>query len=129
MLYKAPVLAQQVSKFPSPDYISSTYTSNLGLNARLYNGPEYLDYSNTIKIGFPYFDSREYQDGSVVFDSILYPGIQLRLDLVNEYLMVLHPISFVSMQLRNETVSAFTIGAHEFFHLSTDSTTGLKNGF
>src|SRR6476660_4395375 len=119
-------IAQEVQSAAS---ITTNYTRTLGLNARLYNGPEYEDYSNTVKIGFPYFESKDYQGGSVIFDSIMYPGLQLRLDVVNEYLMVLHPISYVSMQLRNETIGGFTIGGHQFLHLGVDSASGLKNGY
>jgi len=129
ILYFKTSVGQDVDQHQAAGNITSVYTSNLGLNARLYNGPEYLDYSNTVKLGFPYFDSKNYQVGSLVFDSIFYPGLQLRLDLVNDYLMILHPLSFVSMQLRNETISAFTIGSHQFFHLGTDSGSAIKNGF
>src|SRR5688572_8724644 len=103
----------QQAQQPTPEAaIRLTYTRDLGVNARLYNGPEYEDYSNTVKIGFPYFDSKNYHEGSVIFDSIHYPGLKVRFDVVKDLLMVLHPISFVSMQLQNETIAGFTIGNH-----------------
>ena len=123
------VTAQVDHQPPPPDSISLNYTRDLGLNARLYNGPEYEDYSNTVKLGFPYFESKNHQPGSVIFDSILYTNVRLRLDLVNDYLMVLHPVSYVSMQLRNETISGFTIGNHQFVHLGVDSIDRMKNAF
>ena len=33
------------------------------------------------------------------------------------------------MQLRNKTISAFTIGSHQFFHFGMDSGSAIKNGF
>jgi hypothetical protein len=120
---------QLVQQPASQGDILLNYTRELGLNARLYNGPEYEDYSNTVKIGFPYFVSKDYQPGSVIFDSILYPGIQVRFDIVKDLLMVLHPISYVSMQLRSETIGGFTIGSHQFVHLGVDSAEGMKNAF
>lgn len=122
-------IGQQKLDGRSAAFISSAYTGSLGLNARLYNGPEYLDYSSTIKQGILFFDSRTFQAGSVVFDSIFYPALQLRYDVVNDILMVLHPTSSVSIQLRNETISAFNIGSHQFIHLATDSVSGIKDGF
>ena len=122
-------IGQQVQQPASEAAILLNYTRELGVNARLYNGPEYEDYSNTIKIGFPYFDSKTYGAGSVTFDSIHYPGLKVRFDVVKDLLMILHPISFVSTQLRNETISGFTIGSHVFVHLGVDSTDGMKNAF
>ena len=122
-------IGQQVQQPAPQGAILLNYTRDLGLNARLYNGPEYEDYSNTVKIGFPYFVSKDYQPGSVIFDSILYPGLKVRFDVVKDLLMVLHPISYVSMQLRNETIGGFTIGDHLFVHLGVDSAEGIKNAF
>jgi hypothetical protein len=121
--------AAQQNTGPDAASFTSAYANILGLNARLYNGPEYQDYSNGVKEGIPYFDSKNYLPGSIVFDSIFYPDVQLRLDLVYEYLTILHPPSFVSIQLPNKSVSSFEIGGHQFIHLLPDSLSVIKEGF
>jgi len=107
----------------------SDYTNAVGLNARLYNGPEYHDYSNGVKDGIPYFNSKDYKTGSIVFDSIIYTNVQLRLDVIYEYLTILHPPSYISIQLPNKLVQSFVIDGHQFKHLVPDSSLTLKEGF
>src|SRR6476469_932568 len=91
MLCSAIRVHAQESTYVNDSNLVATYRNAIGLNARLFNGPEYHDYSNGVKEGIPYFGSKDYQPGSIVFDSILYTDVQLRLDVVNEYLTILHP--------------------------------------
>lgn len=119
----------QDSSRSEPERLVTLYTGAVGLNARLYNGPEYQDYATRVKEGTPYFDSGTYKPGSIVFDSIRYENVLLRLDLVYEYLTILHPPSSTSIQLPNQLVSYFEIEAHPFVHALAAPGSVLKEGF
>lgn len=116
-----PLFSQDSSLAVQHSALVNQYTSTLQLDSRIYNGPEYNDFSGTVRLGHPYFDSGKYEPGSIFFENVEYRGLNVRLDLVNEILTILHPISFISVQMRNAPVDYFTIADHEFVHLRPDS--------
>jgi hypothetical protein len=106
----------------------SVYTSAAGTNSHLYNGSEYVDYDHRIK-GDPFFASSYFNDGSLVFDGILYPHVTMFYDILHDD-VVIKNYNGLPLILAKEKVYSFNYRGHQFANLVTDSLTAeIKPGF
>lgn len=108
----------------------SFYRKALKPETGLYNGRQYLSYSATINDGYPYFEYGDVQNGSVVYDNVLYENVPILFDVVKNEIVISDSAQFLKMYLNNEQVSSFTILNHKFIKLGDSAETpGIKNGF
>lgn len=83
----------------------------------LYNGAEYADYAYQITEGHPFFESADFNSGSVVYDGILYENVRLLYDIVKEEVVIKDPFEIYKIALINERLSEFTLSNHTFVRL------------
>ena len=106
------------------------YHKSLGDQSRLYNGIQYAGYASTFKDGgHPFFYTSSLSNGSIVYDNVLYPDVQLLYDEVKDVIVfqdVTHRI-----QLHSERVSRFTILNNNFIRIEKDSSSQsiISTGF
>lgn len=106
------------------------YHQALGRNAPLYSGVEYVGHQVPMQ-GHPFFLTREWQRGRILFDGILYQDVPMLYDVAADVLVIGYaeetdPI--VKLTLVPDKVTSFTLPQHRFVHLQ-DSSGSLKAGF
>jgi hypothetical protein len=104
------------------------YNRLIGGNSRLYNGTEYRDY---ISHGdeHPYFGTDDWAPGSIEYDDVFYPNVDLFYDLSKDAVIVEHTPTGEKIELIAEKISRFTMGDHSFVRLRTDSAGIIETGF
>lgn len=126
----------QYSKTDSSIYAESIteavalYKQFIGNESELYNGTNYLFYNNNIQDGIPYFESKNFNIGYIVYNGILYENIQLLYDIVKEEVITYVPNTGFAFRLFNDKISSFGLLNHNFIRFVKDSTEKLmKTGF
>ena len=106
------------------------YYKFINNQSRLYNGNEHVGYSQRIT-GFAYFGENNWQQGSVVYDGLLFKDVPMLYDLYKDLVIVRHFNEYIKLSLINEKVKEFTIGSHHFIRMVQDSITNplLKTGY
>lgn len=66
------------------------YMEKAGNQALIYAGELEPLYLNRLE-GHPYLDTKDYRKGTLAFDGIVYPGVEMRLNVYLEKLIVLSP--------------------------------------
>ena len=66
------------------------YVEKAGNQALIYAGELEPLYLNRLE-GHPYLDTKDYRKGTLAFDGIVYPGVEMRLNVYLEKLIVLSP--------------------------------------
>lgn len=131
-----PARSQPSSTPPARDLTAAVVAAQQQYNAsfaglpQLYNGPEYIDYSQRYKerFGHQFFDVPEPQSGSVDYNGHQFPNIQLAYDVVRDQVVVPVTNSPLTLRLVNEHVRAFTINEHRFVRVVADSSMGPAIG-
>lgn len=96
----------------------------------LLNGAQYLNYAQTIQEGIPFFESPEFNKGSVIYNGMLYENIPLQYDLVRDELITIVPSSNYNICLINDKITGFNLLNHQFIRLIKDSNDKvIKTGF
>lgn len=93
------------------------YTAGLGYEARLYNGPEYVNYVRRHVKGHQFFASNEPQPTTLEYGGATYSNVPLRYDIVQNRLVLKAPQSALDMVLVSENVSRFVTQGHTFIRL------------
>ncbi len=81
----------------------------------LYNGALYPGYPFPFKEGDPFFNSNQFDTGSVVYDGLLYNRVQLRYDNLKDVVIINDNGYWI--QLNDKKVNEFTIPGHHFISL------------
>lgn len=97
------------------------YTSTLGDESRLYNGPEYISYVRHNTQGHRFFGPDTAQAAAITYGGHTYANVPLRYDLVRGQLVVTAPGGALTLLLVNEQVTRFAMGGHSFVRLVADS--------
>jgi hypothetical protein len=97
----------------------SVYTNTLSTNIHLYNGSEYIDYDHRVK-GNPFFQSRSYTPGNIVYDEILYTNIAMFYDILHDDVIIKN-YNDTALLLVKEKISSFDLLNHHFIRLYLDS--------
>lgn len=105
--------------------INAAYNRQIALTGDLYYGREHTGYPQKLT-GTPYYNSNDWQKGTVVFNGRLYEGVNLKYDLITDQLIVLHPNNFFAVTLFPEKVSSFTIGNDQFIYVPANNAAGIK---
>lgn len=97
------------------------HTLALESESHLFNGVQYKGFViHNYDIGYPYFGSDDWIDGSVIYDGQLFTDLSLQYDLVHDKVIVEHTFSHFSIQLIDEKLKSFTLGTHKFVSLKAD---------
>ncbi|UOQ98634.1 hypothetical protein MUN81_03870 [Hymenobacter sp. 5317J-9] len=107
------------------------YAADVGFETRLYNGPEYAHYVSGNISGHQFFGSADSQTGSVYYRGVLYPGVELRYDLMRDQVVIKAPSNDYYLQLVSENLARFTIDTHSFVRVvvAAGEEAPLKTGF
>ncbi len=107
------------------------YIHFMGTAAPIYTGPQYVEYYLQINKGHPFFLNTDFNPGSVHFEDILYEGLMIKYDIVENKIVLLNPSSIFRPSLSNDKIDYFTIKDHTFIKLEKNSNhPGVpKNGF
>jgi len=82
-------------------------------HAAIFNGAEYVGYGQQIN-GHPYFGSDSLMLGDIVYEGVLYKGIPLFYDLVEDAVLIQSFSGKHFIRLNNAKVSAFVSGGAQF---------------
>ncbi len=105
--------------------ITPAYNSKIAATGDLYYGIEHVGHHPRMN-GFAYFESNEWQAGTVTHNNVLYKDVLLKYDLLTDDLVVMHPNNFFAVTLVKERVQSFTIGNQEFIYIPETNSLGLK---
>ncbi len=90
------------------------YHAYLTPEAELYRGIEYLTYSDRLKEGNPYFEDNHMQQGTALYNGVLYENLPVLYDIVKDLLLVNDPSNNHRITLIGSQLDRFTIGRHLF---------------
>lgn len=100
---------------------------------KLYNGPEYIDYTKlyTTTNGHQFFLSPEKTNGSVIYDNHTFHNVKIAYDIARDQVVVQHADNPFTLKLINKNVQEFTIEGHNFKRLVSDSSNQsvIQTGF
>lgn len=130
-------LSGQTPQADSLNYLSAVknaktlYRQFIDPPTGLYNGAEYVDYSYQITEGHPFFESADFNPGSVVYDGILYENVRLLYDIIKEQVVIKDPFEVYKPALINERVNEFTLSDHKFVRLveNDSANAAINTGF
>ncbi len=129
--------AGAVGQVPKPDssFVQSAryqavaaYEKTTHVQAHVFEGNEYITHDHRIKI-HPFYRVDSLMTGTVVLNNVLYHDVQLLYDIVRDELAIQPPEGGFRIRLRNDKISAFSLGAYRFVRLVGDSTAGAPTGF
>ncbi len=109
----------------------STYERTLHDQAHVYEGNEYIAHDHRIKV-HPYYKIDTLQKGTILYNGVLYHDVPMLYDIVREELAIQPPDGGYRLRLRNDYLSAFSLGSHQFSRLesdSGDSAVGIPTGY
>ena len=101
------------------------YHQSLSPETNLYNGSEYtydLYYPFTINEGDPFFQTKQFDTGTVFYNNVMYERVPLLYDLVHEELLTKDPSAINIIRLNSERIQWFIMLGHTFIRLIKDST-------
>jgi hypothetical protein len=105
------------------------YLSEIGDNAQIYHGSEYIRYGLKAN-GFPYYESDSMLTGSVNYQGNIYTDMNLFYNLVTDEIIIHDYQHNAFITLPHGKVGFFTIGSHEFIELVNKQSVGLRvDGF
>ncbi len=103
------------------------YVSEIGDNAQIYHGLEYIR-NGTKAFGFPYYESDSMLTGSVNYLGNLYPNLSLFYNLVTDEIIIPNYLHNALIILPEGKVDSFTVGTHVFILLAAKPSNGLPVG-
>src|SRR4029078_599628 len=67
--------------------------------------------------GTPYFGPEGWQQGTVLYDGILYRNVPVKYDMVKDLLLVGHPNGYTVLSLFSPRVDSFSFAGHRFHYM------------
>ena len=98
----------------------NSYYKYTDKQARLYNGWLHIGYSHKIE-GVAYFQDATWKNGTVVYDGLEFPGVNMLYDIYKDELVIQH-FHRLMLTLHNVKVKAFSFGGNKFIRYIHDST-------
>lgn len=108
----------------APDSPLALYQSATRYSPHLYNGPRYHIYDSRSK-EHQFFESEDWQTGSVFYDGQLYRNISLLYDIFKGYVVVRHPERSGLVQLQSERVREFSLADTRFVRIEKNEEMGI----
>lgn len=93
----------------------------------IYNGRLFYSYASNIE-GHAFFVSKDWHNGSVLYDGVWYQDLIIMYDLLKDVVIVKHP-NGVPISLYSERVQQFKIAGANFVRLGVDKDKVIKPGF
>ncbi|HET7896833.1 MAG TPA: hypothetical protein VFL47_04170 [Flavisolibacter sp.] len=93
----------------------------------IFVGREHLNYLPSI-IGVPYYATPDWQEGTLLYQGILYKDLFLKYDLVADELVVRHLNGIQGIVLFTPRIERFTLGDKMFVHLTAPAGETIKPG-
>ena len=109
--------------------IGTYYMTSLGQQSPLYNGIEYLEYAFTFREGHAFFESKEFKDGEIYFDGMIFHKVPMCYDLVRDQLIIRDFHNIYKIVLPVNKIQQFTLSGHTFVRIQHDSLNEVKTGF
>lgn len=126
LLFAISATAQDVQQQQRNEMLAAFNTSAQSL--RLYNGVEHTGYPG-VK-GDAYYLTREWKNGSVVYDGIFYKDVPMLYDIYKDQVIVKHENEVFIIGLVSSKVRSFTIDGHRFTRLEANALpAGMLPGF
>jgi hypothetical protein len=107
--------------------IRRLYFSQIGDNAQIYHGTEYIR-NGAKATGFPYLQADSMLWGTIYYQGSMYPPIKLYYNLVSDDLIIYDFSGGALINLSSEKVDSFSIGQHLFIRLFGTNSNGLTAG-
>jgi len=97
----------------------NSFKQGINENALIYSGNEYVEFisiesMHQIIKGTPFFIMDSLVLGKVEYSDIIYE-LPLKFQLIEQKIIINHPITKTPIELLNERVNFFSIGLHHFF--------------
>ncbi|MEX8546559.1 MAG: hypothetical protein V5804_03075 [Mucilaginibacter sp.] len=110
--------------------VIQNFTTAIGENSRLYNGPEYEQYDAAIKGNAYYDDINVWKIGSVNYDDVVYNNVSMMYDIYKNCVVVLYYNKIFRYTLLNDKLHYFNLLDHHFIYVHADSLkdSGIQNG-
>lgn len=109
----------------------NVYERTLHEQAHVFEGNEYIAHDHRIKV-HPYYTIDTLQKGTILYNGVRYHDVPMLYDIVREELAIQPPDGGYRLRLRNDYLSAFTLGSHQFSRLGSalgDSASGIPAGY
>ena len=101
-----------------------------GDQSRLFNGKLYRDYTIPLTEGHPYFNTDQFETGTIWYDGIVFENVPVLYNIVSEEVITPHFNKVQWISLRNDKVAAFSFGNYHFVKIIADSTSpDIATGF
>ena len=105
------------------------YLNEIGDNAQIYHGTEYIRYGQKA-LGFPYYESDSMLAGSVNYLGYEYPDLTLFYNLVTDEIIIPNYLHNALIILPEDKVDSFKIGTHVFISMAAKQYGGIPtDGF
>ena len=96
----------------------------------VFNGKIYNDHAKFKDYKHAYFQSDQYTLGSVVYNSIFYPGLSLKYDILRDELVLLADDQIDGIVLHPENVDSFFVHEHQFINIKSEMPhKGIETGY
>lgn len=107
-----------------------SYTTAIGENSRLYNGPEYEQYDPAIKGNAYYDDVNTWKIGSVNYGDVTYTNVPMMYDIYKDCVVALLYNKTSRYTLLNDKLHYFNLAGNHFVYINVDSlkNPGIRNG-
>lgn len=94
--------------------------------SRLYNGFLHIGYSHKIE-GHAYFPVNQWNKGTVVYDGITFPDVNMLYDIYKDELVIQH-FHRLMLTLHNDKLTEFSFDGNRFIRIVRDSTKNVPFG-
>ena len=92
------------------------YVEKAGNQALIYAGELEPLYLNRLE-GHPYLDTKDYRKGTLAFDGIVYPGVEMRLNVYLEKLIVLSPDRRLHVIVPSERIRFVHLPGYDLYYM------------
>lgn len=92
----------------------ATYKKNLPYFQELITGGQYVEVPKTIE-GNPFYFSRQFEEGSLSINKIIYPNVPLMYDCYRDQLITFHPIYNQRILINPDKIDEFFLANGERF--------------
>jgi hypothetical protein len=105
------------------------YYDEMGEQSPLYNGREYVEYSATINVGHPFYQTTEFAKGMIIYEGMQFNDAMILYDIIKDKVIIRHFNKIFRIDLPVEKIQEFHFLDHHFIRLYPDSTGLVEEGF
>ncbi|MEJ8757490.1 hypothetical protein WG947_10805 [Pontibacter sp. H259] len=98
-----------------------SYSEAMGLQAHIYNGPEYYQPAKPYLTGHQFFGSKNYEPSAVYYDGAWFNNVPLLYDVMIDEVITTHKASGYSQMLVKAKLDTFKLHGHTFIHIQNSS--------